>query len=272
MPFLPNFKRRARSAAVREGRARVLSDEQVAAFRRDGFVFVRAFFAFLRIAAITAWVDELTSLPEKAGRHWVYHEESVERPGHRLIQRIEKFAEVDPRFERLFNAGRLHAAASELLGERATLFKEKINYKMAGAPGFTAHQDAQAGWSAYASYHLTALVTIDESTPENGCLEIVRGAHARGLLGPEWAPLDERTIASLDFRPVPAQPGDALFFDSFVPHRSGPNHTDTQRRVLYVTYNRASEGDQRERYFADKHASFPPDIERDPDKEYRFRV
>ncbi len=48
--------------------------------------------------------------------------------------------------------------------------------------------------------------------------------------------------------------------------------TDRPRRVLYVTYNRASEGDHRARYVADKRANFPPDIEREPGKTYVFRV
>ena len=39
-----------------------------------------------------------------------------------------------------------------------------------------------------------------------------------------------------------------------------------------VSYNRASEGDHRHQYYLDKRASYPPDIERDPDKQYVFRV
>ncbi len=256
---------------------RALDDQQLAAFRRDGFVFVPGFFDDSRTAEITGWIDELTALPEKPGKHWVYHEESGSEPKRRLIQRIEKFGEaslgeVGARFERLFHAGRLHMAVSELLAEHAVLFKEKINYKMAGGPGFKPHQDSQAGWGAYAKFFVTALVTIDASTPENGCLEMAAGWHTRGLVGEEWKPLEDATLARMEFRAFPAKPGDALFFDSFAPHRSGPNLTEQQRRVLYVTYNRASEGEQRERYFADKHRSFPPDIEREAGKSYVFRV
>ena len=47
---------------------------------------------------------------------------------------------------------------------------------------------------------------------------------------------------------------------------------NSPRRILYITYNLASDGDHRERYFADKHASFPPDIDRDREKTYVFRV
>jgi len=42
--------------------------------------------------------------------------------------------------------------------------------------------------------------------------------------------------------------------------------------VLYVTYNRLSEGDHRRQYYIDKRKSFPPDCEREPGKEYVFRV
>jgi ectoine hydroxylase-related dioxygenase (phytanoyl-CoA dioxygenase family) len=71
---------------------------------------------------------------------------------------------------------------------------------------------------------------------------------------------------------VPTEPGDLLLFDSFAPHASKPNLTDAPRRILYLTYNLASEGDQRVRYFAEKRANFPPDIERQPGIEYKFKV
>jgi ectoine hydroxylase-related dioxygenase (phytanoyl-CoA dioxygenase family) len=72
--------------------------------------------------------------------------------------------------------------------------------------------------------------------------------------------------------PLPTAPGDAVFFDSYVPHASKPNLTPDSRRVLYLTYNRAADGDLRARYFADKRAAFPPDIDRKPGVEYRYRV
>ena len=63
-----------------------------------------------------------------------------------------------------------------------------------------------------------------------------------------------------------------MFFDSYVPHASKPNFTDAPRRLLYLTYNLASAGDHRAQYYADKHAAFPPDIERDASQHYVFRV
>jgi hypothetical protein len=97
-------------------------------------------------------------------------------------------------------------------------------------------------------------------------------ATCAALIGREWAPLAAAEMAHFEMVPTPTRPGDVLFFDSFVPHASNPNFSREQRRILYLTYNRASDGDHRIRYFAYKRASFPPDIERLPNVEYRFRV
>lgn len=250
----------------------VLTPDQIAAFRRDGFVHVPGFFDPAETARITAWVDEVAAWPEAPGRHMVYYEDSLSEPGKRVVQRIEDLTPFHAVFRALYREGRMAAAVAELLGEPAVLFKDKINFKLPGGDGFKAHQDQQAGWGAYASFYVTALVGIDPATLENGCLELAAGWHDRGLVGAEWTPLGEREVAGMDFVACPTAPGDAVFFDSFAPHRSGPNLTERARRVLYVTYNRASEGDHRVRYFADKRKSFPPDIERAPGKTYVFRV
>ena len=43
-------------------------------------------------------------------------------------------------------------------------------------------------------------------------------------------------------------------------------------RVLYIRFNGAPEGDHRAQYYADKRKNYPPDIERDPNKDYSFKV
>ncbi len=249
----------------------ILTAEQMAAFRHEGFVFVPGFYDPSQIARITWWTDEILNWPERQGRHMVYYEDSLKRPRRRVIQRIENFVPYHEGFRVLLTEGRMLGAVSNLLGEPAVLFKEKINFKQPGGSGFTPHQDVQAGWRRYARYHVTALVSIDPATLANGCLEIAPGWHDKGMLGKEWAPLAAVALEAMDFVPCPTQPGDALFFDCFVPHRSGPNLTDSQRRVLYLTYNRASEGDHRTRYFAEKRAAYPPDIERTPSMSPVFR-
>jgi len=148
-----------------------------------------------------------------------------------------------------------------------------VNFKLPGADGFAPHQDVAAGWWMYGqSLHISCLVSVDAATRENGCLEVVPARHREGMMGYEWKEIPSEKLSTMDFVEVPTQPGDVLFFDSYVPHKSKPNDSDKNRRVLYVTYAKASEGDFRDRYYADKRAAFPPDCEREPGKKYEYKI
>ena len=251
----------------------VLSDlpspAERASMAQDGFLVVRGFFDPAETDLIRRWTEELTDAPEVPGRHWVYHEDSLIEPGHRVVQRIENFCPFHTGFDALVRHGRLAEWTASLMDGPVVLLKEKINFKMPGADGFKPHQDQAAGWTRFAPLFVTALVTIDHSTIANGCLELVAGRHRDGLMGPEWQPLDE---AGLGLEPLETQPGDVIFFDSFVPHASKPNLTADPRRILYLTYNLAAHGDHRAVYYDEKRRAFPPDVERDPNATYVFRV
>ena len=251
--------------------AGTLTREQVALFQADGFVIVPGLFGAAELEQIDAWAEEVHAWPETAGRHMMYFEESCADSG-RILNRIENVLPYHGGFHALAVGPKMQGACGQLFGEPAVLFKDKINFKMPGGGGFEAHQDVQAGWARYASLHITALISIDKTTRANGCLEMAKGFHDRGLIGSEWTPLTEEDLRDAEFIAVESEPGDAVFFDSFAPHRSGPNNTDTPRRVLYYTYNKASEGDSLAQYYADKRASYPPDIEREDGKEYHYRV
>jgi ectoine hydroxylase-related dioxygenase (phytanoyl-CoA dioxygenase family) len=248
---------------------RIPTVDDVARMRRDGYLVVRNFVSPQQLAELLQWTAQLEGAPEVSGRHWVYREDSMTTPVRRVIQRIENFCPYHAGFDRFIRDSALVRWTGALMGAPVVLFKDKINFKMPGGAGFKAHQDQQAGWTVYAPLFVTAMVTLDAATLENGCLEVSAGRHREGLIGEQWKPLEEQ---GLNLQAIPTGPGDVIFFDSFVPHASKPNLTDSPRRILYITYNLASEGDHRERYFADKHASFPPDIDRDREKTYVFRV
>jgi len=236
---------------------------------RDGFLVVRGFFGVSEAAELLRWTEEITAAPELPGHHMVYYEDSLTQPTRRVIQRIENFCPFHAGFDAVIRDGALARWTAALMGGPVVLFKEKINFKLSGAPGFKAHQDQQAGWSRWAPVFVTALVTLDPATVENGCLELVPGRHKEGLIGEEWVPMDEE---NLNLMPVPTVPGDVIFFDSYAPHASKPNFSADPRRILYLTYNLASAGDHRARYFAEKRAAFPPDVERNGTQTYTFRI
>lgn len=250
---------------------RILTEVQIEQFHRDGFLVVRGMYSRQEIGLISEWTEEVASYPEVPGKTMMYFEASRD-DGTPILCRIENFVPFHEGFSTLITARRMQRVVSELFGEPAVLFKDKINFKLPGGDGFKEHQDVQAGWDDYARLHITAMVAIDATNQENGSLEVIAGMHKQGLLGSMWVPLTDEDTGAAAYVPVHCQPGDAVFFDSYAPHRSNPNHTGKARRVLYITYNKNSEGDSREQYYADKRRSYPPDIERDPGKDYSFRV
>lgn len=212
-------------------------------FARDGYVLQSGAVRGDSLQRLEAGAD---SVADGCGRDVLRHYERTD--GGPRIARTERLL-GHPALNDAILGGTLPVTASMLLGEPAVLYKEKINYKYPGGAGFAAHQDAAA--YKFVDRHLTAMVAIDEATVDNGCLEVVLGTWDEFLAADDGR-LEPGLEGQLDWQPVPMQPGDVLWFHSYVPHRSGPNRTATPRRALFCTYNAARLGDHRDRYYADK--------------------
>jgi len=252
--------------------APALTETDVETYRRDGFLVVRGLFDRAECDAMRVWADDLARASTAPGGARWYSDDQAALQNRTLLSRVEYFRNFHPPFKAAMESPRVLDALALLLGEPAVLFKDKINYKIPGSSGFETHQDAQAGWNRYCATQITALVSIDAMTIANGCLEIAAGHHTRGLIGEMWRPLGPESLEGVTFRKLETEPGDACFFDAYTPHRSAPNATDLPRRVLYLTYNKASEGDHYETYFEDKRRSYPPDAERPKDQARRYLV
>jgi len=247
----------------------VLTQDQIDEFKKNGFVVLSGAFTAGDMKQVLQWTGEVERLPEVSGKQWVFHEKSRIDPNTDLINRIEYISPFHQGFSELSIS--LAKPAAQVLGEYAVLFKEKINFKMPGGDGFKPHQDSQAGWRDYADYFITIMVCIDEATIENGCLQMVAGYQNHGLYR-EWEPLSEQDMADMKFIYCPTRPGDMVLFDCYTPHASEPNLSNHIRRLYFATYNRLADGDHMARYYADKHKSYPPDIDRVRGREYVFRV
>ena len=176
-----------------------LSADQLDAFARSGWVAAPSFFDDKTISNLLRWTNELAAMPEIPGRSMVYHEQSLINPEARVVQRIENFCPHHADFDALVRSGLLIAAVSQVLGGQACLFKDKINFKMAGGAGFEPHQDQQAGWSRYAPLFVTALVCLDRATEENGCLEMANIPRLDHLIAPEWRPINKDEMSGFEF-------------------------------------------------------------------------
>jgi len=232
----------------------------------QGYVLLKQQLSATQRIDLPGWVDELAAWPEAPGR-WMKWYESV--GASRQLCRVEDFVDHHGGLAAFLEHSQLSGVLERLCGEPTVLFKEKINFKLPGGSGFEPHQDAPAFTTFGQRYHVTVMIAVDPATEENGCLEVVDGFHGAGLLpqAPDGT-LDRAWADAQVWKPIEMDPGDVLIFDSYVPHRSGPNRSRSPRRALYVTYNRASDGDFRRAYFARKRAAFPPECERSPGHDY----
>lgn len=240
----------------------VFTGEELALFRQRGFLVKPAFFTAAAIRQIGDWLDRLSQGSGAAGTEARYYEKSPVN-GRDILVRVEHFLGTDhPEVTGLLLSPHVMTAAAELLGEPAVLFKEKVNYKLPGCRADKLHQDQAAGWNAYSDFFVTMAVAIDDNRRDNAALSFLQtGNYQKSLMTPEWQPLTDQDPPydpHGDYCLIEANAGDAIFFDSYVPHGSPPNTSARARRNIYITFNRRSSGDQRRRYYDDKWASYPP--------------
>lgn len=215
----------------------------------EGYLKLTGLLSPEEIGNVRSWVDEIAAWPNDSER-WVHHREQTERGDVRLA-RTENFVPYHAGMKELLTTGRLLAVLEALLNEPTVLYKEKINYKYPGGGGYAAHQDAPA--YEFIRHHVTCLLPVDPMHEDNGCLHFSPGRHREGLIAKDDRGCISPEVAEkLTWIPVEMEPGDALFFSSYAPHKSPLNSSDRARRGLYVTYNALSEGDLREQYYENR--------------------
>jgi ectoine hydroxylase-related dioxygenase (phytanoyl-CoA dioxygenase family) len=230
----------------------VLDPDQLAAWRRDGFLVLRGALDAERTSQVQAWVDEITGWAAEDGPGLHHFEQTDAGP---TLARSEDLIGHHDGVRALLTEGLLPELAGALFGEPAVLYKEKINYKQPGGGGFAPHQDAPA--YRFVDHHISVMVPLDPATEDSGCLWVAPAFEPKVTLPMEGIRgLRDDVVEALEWQPVELQPGDLLWFDSYLPHRSDTNTTDTARRAFYLTYNSASAGDFRTSYYDDKLATF----------------
>ena len=208
-----------------------LSQAQIEAFRRDGF-----------LAPINA-------LSEAEARTLRAEFETFERnlpPGPVTARNRRKLHVRLPWARALVEDARILDVMEQLLGPDMLVFTSTFFVKEPNSDAITAwHQDATYfGLSPYE--HVTAWVAFSDASAEAGCMEFIPGSHKRGQLrhGPETVPgsinaggqsigvpLDTKVTAL-----APLKAGQLSLHHTLVAHNSAPNRSADRRIGLGISY------------------------------------
>lgn len=227
-----------------------LTDDQLAAYERDGFIVLPSLFSEEEVQEMKAELRRIQSIDTD---HLVR-----EKTGG-VAKTIFKVHEQDsptasPIFHKAVRAPRMLEPAKQLLNDpELYVYHTKCNLKTAiDGSVWQWHQD-------FGTWHIdgvsepnmtTALIMLDEPTEIGGCLYFIPGSHKLGSLDPAF---DEATgyrfyvvpkptmldVFAKHPDPVPiiGKPGTVVLFDANIVHASGHNLSGDDRWQAYVVYN-----------------------------------
>jgi hypothetical protein len=231
-------------AHKRDWQQYLLSQNQVEAFHRDGFL---AGVQVLDDHQVEALYTELAGLMEPTHpSHKLFHEyhsnESSD-PDTILFHALGAWR-TGPAFHDVLWSPAFLVAASQLLDGAVRLWHDQLFCKPAHHGGVVAwHQDYSYWTRTQPMAHLTCWMALDDSTRDNGCLYYVPGSHKWNLLPVTGLAGDMNEIMTVldeeqkqTFRPVPIElkRGQCSFHHPLTVHGSYENRSDRPRRATLV--------------------------------------
>jgi ectoine hydroxylase len=221
---------------------RPISDEQVREYRDQGFVLVKEFFRreeidLLRRAAKEDRTLDQHSISARDGEGGQVRLSLWNHPGDTIYG---MFA----RSESVVNSAEL------ILGGEVYHYHSKMIMKDAKVGGAWAwHQDYGYWYQNGVLFPLltSAYIAVDPATKENGCIQVIPHSQELGriehvLSGDQAGANMERVTEILRRLPlihVEMNPGDTLFFDCNLLHRSDQNRSENPRWSMICCYNAA---------------------------------
>ncbi len=123
---------------------------------------------------------------------------------------------------------------------------DQVNFKHPRlGTGFPYHQDASflhgdAMRDLERCGGLNMVIALDEADVDNGGFRVLGRTHQQGLLGHQHgydtSTMNEGVFDESRLAVPSLQPGDAVLFDPFLAHGSGPNRSDRRRRLITLWF------------------------------------
>ncbi len=233
----------------------VLTEDQIDAFWRDGFICVPDAVTPAQLGAmrglITEWVEESRGHAKPFGaetidgrpRFDMGAEHSAENPA---LRRINNPSDLYAPYTDVMRNAAVADMVADLIGPDVKFHHDKINLKLPGSHTevhyhqdflFTPHTNDDV---------VTALIMLDEVTEENGCLKVVPGSHKGELHSLfDGETFTGRMAADVTARmkavdvPVVGPAGSVCLMHTRLAHGSDPNHGTASRGLYICVYTAA---------------------------------
>ena len=233
----------------------MLSKEQVERFWRDGFIVAEGAVDERQLAALrevlAGWVEESRAHDAPFGeptidgraRFDLAPEHTAASPA---LRRVNNPSEVDDACMEAMCDSAMTDMVTDLIGPDVKHHHCKVNLKLPGAnTEVRYHQDF-----AYTPHTnddvVTALLMVDDMTPENGCLMAVPGSHRGPMFslfdGDRFtgfvAPEEERALRVRE-EPILGRAGSVCLMHTRLAHGSEPNRSASSRGLYICVYTAA---------------------------------
>lgn len=223
--------------------ASVFSVAQAAAFAADGYVIVRKLFDQEEVALMAGAIEQDPDLQKS-----LYDRKDAQG-------KATKMATWNHPGDSVYGlAARSHRVVDtveQMLGGEVYHYHSKLTAKEPREGGaWEWHQDYGYWYhnGCLLPHMASVMVALDHATPENGCLQVIRGSHLvgrveHGIIPGEQVGADpkrvEQMLQQMPLEYVGMAPGDALFFHANVMHRSDQNRSPNRRWTVIFCYNAA---------------------------------
>ncbi len=242
-----------------------LTKEQLNYFRKFGLLKIEN---FINKSEVNLFKNEIKRLIKSKNNNIAkYYQENFLGTKNDLF-RIEYFYNFSKKFKILIESPKVKNIVNKLAGKKSVIFKEKINIKPPYSREDRLHQDVQGDWIKYSNNFVTFLVSLVITDKKNGSLIFDKsGNNKNKIRGKMFKVLKIKELRSPKFKDLPLNPGDAVFFNGYIPHKSTKNSTNKSRIQIYITYCVPKYKNTRKKYFLEKFSNCPPNFS---DKKNKF--
>jgi len=237
------------SSLTRRYSEKMLTQEQIGSYHQNGYLRIRGVYSSDEVEAMRADLDHLLQDWATTSAGWsgpwrhVYMSPDVEQRSR--LTHLHDLHFYSSAWSQAVTNQRLAEAIADLLGEpNVELHHTTLHLKPpeTGMP-FPLHQDSPFYRHEGFGY-IDAVVHLDDTNDENGCLRFVAGSHAGGHIehitevdGTSVSPHLPTDVWRLEeTEPVDAKAGDVVVFSIYTVHGSYVNRTDRWRRLVRVGY------------------------------------